>query len=150
MKQIYIIKTGDTLPEISERFSDFEDWIIKGLQTDPDLVSVFDAVNSRNLPGKINVHVSHSQTVITLPPGAVRLAGNDFEFHHAFRIGDCAWGLQFHPEYDEAIMKAYISGLAHTFEAVQSRKAQLLAQVKATPYAALLLARFGRLVKTVV
>ncbi len=234
MKQIYIIKTGDTLPKISDRFSDFEDWIIKGLLAAPDAVSVFDAVTNRdlpgidrvkgvviagshamvtdnlswsmnieswipkiienqipllgicyghqliaramggvvdyhpggieigttgielftdsqkdrlfeNLPGKINVHVSHSQTVVTLPPGTVRLAGNDFEPHHAFRINDCAWGFQFHPEYDEAIMKAYISELAHTFEAVQSREVQLLAQVKATPYAALLLERFGRL-----
>ena len=33
-------------------------------------------------------------------------AKNGFEPNHAFRIGSSAWGLQFHPEYDEhAIIK---------------------------------------------
>jgi len=61
----------------------------------------------RGLPEAINVHVSHSQSVLRLPPGALRLAGNDWDRNQAFRVGDCAWGVQFHPEFDAEIMRAY-------------------------------------------
>ena len=55
------------------------------------------------LPDSFKVHVCHSQTVVTLPENSLHIAGNDFEPHHAFRIGASAWGVQFHPEYDQTI-----------------------------------------------
>lgn len=86
-------------------------------------------------------HSAHSQTVLRLPPGAVLLASGDYEPHHSFRIGKAAWGVQFHPEYDAAVMKADIcegddgSRLFH----------DALAMVTETPSSAKVLANFARL-----
>jgi len=46
--------------------------------------------------------------VFCLPPDAVCLAFNSHEPNQAFRIGKCAWGVQFHPEYTSMIMRSYI------------------------------------------
>lgn len=46
--------------------------------------------------------------MIELPKNAVRLAFNNHDKNHAFRVGSCAWGVQFHPEFDENIMDLYI------------------------------------------
>ena len=56
----------------------------------------------------LHVPVSHRQCVIKLPPGAAWLAEAALDPHHAFRIGSCAWGVQFHPEFDAAITRGYI------------------------------------------
>jgi len=61
------------------------------------------------LPDDFLAHTTHAQTVIKLPPNALRLAENSFEIHHAFRLGDNAWGVQFHPEFSADIMSAYVS-----------------------------------------
>jgi len=47
---------------------------------------------------------THSDQVVDLPPGATLLAENDRGVQ-AFRHGDC-WGVQFHPEYDQASAEA--------------------------------------------
>jgi GMP synthase (glutamine-hydrolysing) len=60
------------------------------------------------LPEAFLAHATHSQTVPALPAGATRLAANAHEPHHAFRLGECSWGVQFHPEYSVDIMRAYI------------------------------------------
>lgn len=60
------------------------------------------------LPGSFQANVIHSQTVLQLPQGAVRLAGNPYEPNHGFRIGETTWGVQFHPEFSADIMRDYI------------------------------------------
>jgi GMP synthase (glutamine-hydrolysing) len=60
------------------------------------------------LPEKMDVLESHKQSVIKLPPGAKALYYNDHDPHQAFVINKCAWGIQFHPEFNFDIMKAYI------------------------------------------
>jgi len=40
----------------------------------------------------------HLDAIATLPPGAVLVATGETYPHQAFRLGDRAWGLQFHPE----------------------------------------------------
>ncbi len=61
------------------------------------------------LPASFMAHATHAQTVTRLPPSAHRLAENPIEANHAFRLGDNAWGLQFHPEFSADIMRAYIN-----------------------------------------
>jgi len=61
----------------------------------------------KSMPKSFKAHVTHTQSVLTLPEGAVLLAENDYEPHHAFRIGKNAWGVQFHPEYDSIISREY-------------------------------------------
>jgi len=64
------------------------------------------------LPEKFLSYVAHSQTVLSLPPGAVLLAQNDFEKHHAFCLNNHIWGIQFHPEFNAGVVNMYI----HKFE----------------------------------
>ena len=94
------------------------------------------------LPPSFAAHVTHSQTVLTLPIGAQLLAANAFEPHHAFRLGDCAWGVQFHPEYSANIMRSYIEQQAEELVANGRDVAALLDAVQETPVAAEILRRF--------
>jgi len=109
-----------------------------------------DSVNDTlfmTIPQSFQAHVTHSQTVLRLPHGAVRLAANEYETNHAFRIGDCAWGVQFHPEYNADIMKSYI--LEQKDELILSGIGipQLLGAVMETPAAAKTLRNFARIVE---
>lgn len=58
--------------------------------------------------GPLQVAVSHRQCVLQLPPGSTLLASTTLDPHHAFRVGSCAWGVQFHPEFDAGITRGYI------------------------------------------
>ncbi|MFC1236911.1 glutamine amidotransferase [Vibrio sp. F74] len=64
-----------------------------------------------HLPAHFSAHAVHFQSVLTLPKTATLLASNDFEPHHAFRIGKCTWGVQFHPEFTADIMRLSLAGL---------------------------------------
>lgn len=98
----------------------------------------------RTLPAEFLVHATHAQTVVTLPPGALRLAANEFEPNHAFRLGPCAWGVQFHPEYNTEIMRGYIEEQSLELAAAGRDVTQILARVAATPVAQQVLANFTR------
>lgn len=50
------------------------------------------------LPGEFRVIENHRDQITELPPGAVRLAESEACPVQAFRVGECAWGVQFHPE----------------------------------------------------
>lgn len=96
-------------------------------------------------PANFLAHATHSQTVLRLPHDAILLAESDHDPRHAFRIGPCAWGVQFHPEFDEEIMRAYIQKQAGEL-AEKSRDPDLLLKTIApTPDAAEILSVFGRL-----
>jgi GMP synthase (glutamine-hydrolysing) len=101
----------------------------------------------RSFPQSFPVHVTHEQTVLVLPPGAKRLAANAHEPHHAFRLGDCAWGVQFHPEYTADIMRSYIMAEADDIRAAGQDIAEILGTVSETPVAAETLRNFARFVE---
>ncbi len=116
--------------------------------TDIDLVAAGDTdLLFKNLPARFKAHVIHSQTVIRLPESAVLIAKNKFEPHHAFRIGSSAWGVQFHPEYDTAIEKAYVENMTQAILDSGQEPSQVLDRVEDTPIAAGLLKRFGTLAR---
>lgn len=93
------------------------------------------------LPEQFPVQVIHRQSALQLPPGAVPLAANAHEPHQAFRIGRCAWGVQFHPEFDAAAMRGYVQAQAPNLDDPNA----IAAQVRPTPEAASLLGRFAQL-----
>ena len=94
------------------------------------------------MPGDFKAQASHLQSVLSLPNEAVLLAQNEFEPNHAFRLGDSTWGVQFHPEFDARVMKAYISERKDDIEAEGLDAGLLLRAVSDTPISASLLHRF--------
>ncbi|MEZ8099026.1 glutamine amidotransferase [Vibrio bivalvicida] len=85
----------------------------------------------------------HFQSVISLPDGAVRLAESSMDKHHAFRVGDCTWGVQFHPEFTAEIMKDVLENFQDELgEQVVTTKKR---QVTSTPHAQQILKRFSDL-----
>ena len=90
--------------------------------------------------------MSHAQTVLRLPPDALRLAANEHEPNHAFSLGESAWGVQFHPEYTPDIMRAYVREQAGELAAAGRAAERLLQAVEPTPEAGAVLGRFARLV----
>lgn len=52
----------------------------------------------------------HQDAVLRLPPGAVLLAGGDRYPHQAFRLGERAWGVQYHPEVTRADFEEWMRG----------------------------------------
>jgi GMP synthase (glutamine-hydrolysing) len=99
------------------------------------------------LPPEFFGHVTHSQTVLRLPDNAVLLAGNAFEPHHAFRVGECAWGLQFHPEFDTDIMRSYVAAQVEELEKEGLNVPAIFAGIHETPEANSILRRFGDIVR---
>ena len=99
------------------------------------------------LPEQFYAHTTHSQSVLTLPATAVRLAENSFEPNHAFRLGRCAWGVQFHPEYNTEIMTSYIEEQADSLRERGRDPQEIISGVRATPEATALYQRFTRLVE---
>ena len=68
------------------------------------------------LPQRFAAQSAHRQSVRRLPAGAVLLAGNAFEPHHAYRVGARAWGVQFHPEFSAAATAAYVRAVGTAAE----------------------------------
>ena len=101
----------------------------------------------RALPDEFFAHVTHSQTVLRLPKNAVLLAGNAFEPHHAFRIGDCAWGVQFHPEFDTDIMRSYVTVQKEELEKAGLDVPAIFAGIHETPEANSIMRRFREIVR---
>lgn len=97
------------------------------------------------IPKQFNVQASHQQSVLSLPEGAVLLAGNGFDAHHAFRLGSSTWGVQFHPEFSASVMSAYIRERSDDIAREGHDVAALLAKVDATPASAGLLQQFAEL-----
>jgi GMP synthase (glutamine-hydrolysing) len=102
----------------------------------------------KSLPSTFPAHVTHAQTVLKLPEGAVHLATNSFEPHHTFRVGTCAWGAQFHPEYDASIMRSYIVNEAEDLKKEGIEVQAILNSVKETPLANSILKKFCDIAKS--
>jgi GMP synthase (glutamine-hydrolysing) len=56
----------------------------------------------------LHLPVSHVQSIVRLPPRASVLGTSALDPHHIIRFGSSAWGVQFHPEFDANIVRAYI------------------------------------------
>ena len=102
------------------------------------------------LPDPFIAQASHKQSVMLLPDGAVHLAANEFDAHHAFRLGTSTWGVQFHPEFDDDIIRAYLLERRETLLAEGLDVEALLNAVAPTPQAGALLRSFARFVQNLV
>ena len=102
----------------------------------------------QGLPKTIAVNVSHQQSVIELPAEAVRLASNGFESNHGFRLGESTWGVQFHPEFSQKIIRAYILARHIDIDAEGLDASALSHGALDTPASAGILRRFMSIVRT--
>ncbi|MGE0079699.1 MAG: glutamine amidotransferase [Thiohalomonadaceae bacterium] len=94
-------------------------------------------------PERFRAQASHRQSVLTLPPGAQLLASSDGDPHQAFAIGPCAAGVQFHPEFDEGIVRAYAQSYSARLHEEGKDPAAVLARSGPSPHAAAVLRRFA-------
>ncbi|MBV6755474.1 type 1 glutamine amidotransferase [Rhodococcus opacus] len=51
----------------------------------------------------------HGDMIRTMPASATWLGTSDPYPHQAFRVGQCAWGVQFHPELTPALYQEWVS-----------------------------------------
>jgi GMP synthase (glutamine-hydrolysing) len=94
--------------------------------------------------GQFIAQVCHKQTVLRLPPGAVLLAKSDKDDCQVFVL-DNAWGLQFHPEFDAEVMRAYIQHNGQALLDESQDVEALLSNVRETPVSAAVLGKFARM-----
>jgi GMP synthase (glutamine-hydrolysing) len=76
----------------------------------------------------------------------VRLAESDLDPVQAFAVGERAWGVQFHPEFDAHAVRAYLAARRDAASAEGLDPDALLAGVRETPSGPRLLRRFAELV----
>ena len=122
----------------------------RGRETGTHRVELLDAAMDdplfKGLPQTFPAQLTHRQSVLRLPENAVLLGRNDFEPHQAFRVGRCAWGIQFHPEFSAEVMRAYLKVQAPDLEKEGLDAKALIENVIDAPNATSLLDRFSRLV----
>lgn len=95
------------------------------------------------LPSFFKGHVTHSQTALSLPPNATVLAASSHDPHQSFRVGNHAWGVQFHPEFDAEAIRYYIEQLKEKITAQGGNAKNLQDTVVETPESASVLKRFA-------
>ncbi|WP_456295738.1 glutamine amidotransferase [Vibrio sp. AK197] len=93
------------------------------------------------LPTRFKAQAVHFQSVLALPDGATCLASSEMDDHHAFRVGDTTWGVQFHPEFTTDII---LDSLQNQKQYVAETYQNLVAQVCATPNAQQVLIHFAQ------
>lgn len=97
-------------------------------------------------PEQIQVHLSHRQAVMTLPPEVVWLGASDRVCHQVFRYGDCVWGMQFHPEFTVGVMEAYTHYAREGLAREGFDPDAIVAEIQATPVGLEIMQRFASLV----
>ncbi|MDX1555079.1 MAG: glutamine amidotransferase [Xanthomonadales bacterium] len=112
------------------------------IETTPEAAS--DPLMCR-MPTSMTVQTTHVENVHELPAGAVRLATSPRDHNHAFRFGQRAWGVQFHPEFGADVMRGYIRARAQIIRDEGFDPEAIAASVVETPVAHSLLGRFAAL-----
>jgi len=94
------------------------------------------------LPPRFAAQLTHMQSVLRLPEGAVALARSAGDPCQAFRWGEAAWGVQFHPEFSATHMRGYIQARKVALQREGFDPAAMRAAVGAAPEARRVLRRF--------
>lgn len=96
------------------------------------------------LPERFRAHTTHEQSVLEPPAGSRVLARSARDPHHLLRYGPNALSVQFHPEFNAEIMRAYIHRKRHDMRREGSDARRIYAAVNPTPIARKLLRSFAR------
>jgi GMP synthase (glutamine-hydrolysing) len=96
------------------------------------------------LPASFPAQATHLQSVLRAPEGATVLARSVHDACHAFRWGEAAWGVQFHPEFGTVHMRGYVQARADALAREGRCAKRLASEVAAAPHARRVLGRFVR------
>lgn len=96
--------------------------------------------------GSIPAHFSHLESVVEIPADAKVLASTALEPHCALAFGPRQWGVQFHPEFDVPIMRAYLEARRSNLVDEGLDPDTSIEAVVPTPGSSRTLARFAALV----
>lgn len=97
-----------------------------------------------HLPKQFRAHTTHEQSVLEIPKDAQVLARSARDPHHLLRYGSNAISVQFHPEFNADVMRAYIKRKHHDMRREGFDPHHAFRQVAATPSARRLLRMFSR------
>lgn len=61
-----------------------------------------------SFPQRFEANLSHEQTVVIPPPGAIVLGHSEHDPHQMLRYGETAFSVQFHPEFTPPLMRACV------------------------------------------
>jgi GMP synthase (glutamine-hydrolysing) len=98
-----------------------------------------------SLPASLLVQATHVESVLELPPGARHLAWSERDPHQAFALGARAWGVQFHPEFDAEVIRAYLNSRREVLRGEGLDPDALLRGVSESGHGRALLRRFASL-----
>ncbi|EJM84824.1 GMP synthase family protein [Pseudomonas sp. GM67] len=93
-------------------------------------------------PVRFPAHLTHEQTVITLPEGAIALARSNHDPHQIIRYGRHAISTQYHPEFSPGHLEALIRRLFALLIAEHRDPIKMLNDLQETPDAQAVLRRF--------
>jgi GMP synthase (glutamine-hydrolysing) len=97
-----------------------------------------------HIGSSFRAHTTHEQSVLEIPKGARILARSERDPHHLLRYGPNAVSVQFHPEFNADVMRAYIRRKHHDMRREGFDPHHAFQQVAATPIARRLLKMFSR------
>jgi len=97
------------------------------------------------LPERFPMQATHVEAVLALPAGARHLAASRGDPHQAFAVGERAWGVQFHPEFDADVIRSYLEARRELLAREGLDAAALLAAVRESAHGEALLRRFAEL-----
>ncbi len=92
-----------------------------------------------------NFQVTHVEVVLEPPSGSRVIGRSEHDPHHALHFGAQSWGLQFHPEFDRAVMAAYIQSRASVLAGEGIAPEPLLETMQSAPEGRQVLGRFCRI-----
>jgi GMP synthase (glutamine-hydrolysing) len=134
---------------IAHAFGGRVDYHPQGREMGTHLVERLDAARGDALfhpvPARFSAQLTHRQSVLEAPEGAVVLARSAHDPVQAFRLGDRTWGVQFHPEFSTAAMRGYIAARRDDLVREDTCPRTLAQRVHAAPHARAVLRRFARL-----
>jgi GMP synthase (glutamine-hydrolysing) len=99
------------------------------------------------LPPVLRVQATHVEAVLELPPGARLLGSSPVDPNHVFAWGPRAWGVQFHPEFDADVMRAYLEARREMIRSEGIDPAPLERGVAESSHGTRLLRRFAGLLR---
>ena len=100
------------------------------------------------LPRAFDVNATHVDVVAKLPPRAEVLATTALDDVAAYRVGDRVRGVQFHPEFDDHVIRDYLRERAQLVRAEGGDPEALLARARGGTRGRDILRNFGRMVSS--